>query len=102
VIIKEANNEDGYEMVYEEGDQIKVTHSDNWNIKPGDTGKVSMGPYSSGGLLMYELNIDQTSSSWGYIDMPQGYFEPYGIIKAKLPGLIQEWKQNQARKLIGA
>jgi hypothetical protein len=102
VLIKEANNEDGYEMLYEEGDKIKITHSDTWNIKPGDTGEVTMKGYYSNGVFTYELNIDQMSSNWGFVDMPQGYFEPYGITKAKLPGLIQEWKRNQAKKLIGA
>ena len=102
MFIEGANTETGYRLVYNPKDTVKITHSDTFHITPGDVGKVTKGPFKSGSTTMYELSLDSISSSWGYVDLPQNYFKPYGVTRAKLPELIREWKQKQVKKLIGA
>lgn len=96
--IQAANNDLGYEIIYEKGNRVILNHPNFGKI----FGTIVGGPlFRKHSESAYEIKPNGTMKSLHGLTGSASQFEPHALTKTKLPILIKQWKRNQARKLIG-
>jgi len=90
--------------IYEPGDIVKIVDQAGWLVEPGEIAKVtSISDIKLPNDITQYVDIITESmkrGGWQPFNINTKNIEPYGKTLAQIPGLIQEWKEQQVKTLL--